>query len=76
MTSPGEVVSVFTSLYLSAGAPALGEAKGLIKGIYNEKSDIYSLGCIIYELFNLNIYYKDVVRRKIKNLVRLYVEIN
>ena len=30
LTSPGEVVSVFTSLYLSAGAPALGEAKGLI----------------------------------------------
>ena len=27
--SPGEVVSVFTSPYLSAGAPALGEAKGL-----------------------------------------------
>ena len=30
MTSPGEGVTVFTSLYLSAGAPALGEAKGLI----------------------------------------------
>ena len=30
MTSPGEVVSVFTFPYLSAGAPALGEAKGLI----------------------------------------------
>ena len=38
----------------------------LIKGIYNEKSDIYSLGCIIYELFNLNIYYKDLIWRKIK----------
>ena len=31
LTSPGEGVNVFTSLYLSAGAPALGEAKGLIK---------------------------------------------
>ena len=30
LTSPGEVVSVFTSPYLSAGTPALGEAKGLI----------------------------------------------
>ena len=30
MTSPGEGVTVFTSPYLSAGAPALGEAKGLI----------------------------------------------
>ena len=31
LTSPGEVDSVFTSPYLSAGAPALGEVKGLIK---------------------------------------------
>ena len=31
LTSPGEVVTVFTSPYLSAGAPALGEAKGLIQ---------------------------------------------
>ena len=29
-TSPGEGVTVFTSPYLSAGAPAQGEAKGLI----------------------------------------------
>ncbi len=34
LTSPGEVVSVFTSPYLSAGAPALGEAKGLIISNY------------------------------------------
>ena len=31
LTSPGEGVTVFTSPYLSAGAPAQGEAKGLIK---------------------------------------------
>ena len=30
LTSPGEVVSVFTSPHLSTGAPAQGEAKGLI----------------------------------------------
>ena len=30
LTSAGERVTVFTSPYLSAGAPALGEAKGLI----------------------------------------------
>ena len=30
MALPGEVVTVFTYPYLSAGAPALGEAKGLI----------------------------------------------
>ena len=29
-TSTGEGVTVFTSAYLSAGAPVLGEAKGLI----------------------------------------------
>ena len=29
--SPGEGVNVFTYPYLSAGAPAVGEAKGLIK---------------------------------------------
>ena len=33
-------------------------------GAYNEKSDIWSLGCIIYELFNLSIYYKDIIRRE------------
>ena len=30
LASPGEGVTVFTSPYLSAGAPALGEVKGLI----------------------------------------------
>ena len=31
LTSPGEGVTIFTSPYLSAGTPALGEAKGLMK---------------------------------------------
>ena len=30
LTSPGEGVTIFTYPYLSAGAPAQGEAKGLI----------------------------------------------
>ena len=37
----------------------------LIKGIYNEKSNMYSLGCIIYELFNLRKYYNDNVMNEI-----------
>ena len=43
MTSPGEVVTVFTYPYLSAGAPALGEAKGLTIYIF-----------ITYNLYNFN----------------------
>ena len=31
---------------------------------YNNKVDIYSLGCIIYELFTLNPYYDDKIRKK------------
>ena len=40
LTSPGEVVSVFTSPYLSAGAPALGEAKGL-NNVFPASSEAY-----------------------------------
>ena len=37
LTSPREVDSVFTAPYLSAGAPALGEVKGLMDININSK---------------------------------------
>ena len=57
LTSPGEEVTVFTSLYLSAGAPAPGEAKGLIKIKllieinYNLVQQLYSLPKTFFFLF-------------------------
>ena len=36
LTSPGEVVTLFTYLYLSAGAPAEGKVKGLMLLICNQ----------------------------------------
>ena len=40
----------------------------LMQGIYNKKSDLYSLGCILYELFNLSIYFNDREYDKIKRI--------
>jgi len=37
-------------------------------GIYNKKSDMYSLGCIIYELFNLRKYYDDIFRKEFNKI--------
>ena len=37
-------------------------------GKYNKKSDIYSLGCIIYELFTLSFYLYDKMRNNIKTI--------
>ena len=37
-----------------------------IKGIYNAKSDMYSLGCVIYELFTLQKYYTDKMFDNVK----------
>ena len=37
-------------------------------GIYNLKSDMYSLGCIIYELFNLSKYFEDNLIYEVKKV--------
>ena len=42
MASQGAVVSVFTSPYLSAGAPTQGEAKGLINYLTCNLSQLYN----------------------------------
>ena len=67
MTSPGEGVTVFTSPHLSAGAPALSEAKGLIDILIMKLIQIYLLIIIekknlyihlkLYHLLGLNLYY-------------------
>ena len=37
-------------------------------GIYNEKADMFSLGCVIYELFHLRVYYNDKLFKTIKTI--------
>ena len=75
MTSPREGVTVFTSPYLSAGAPALGEAKGLIQNIYiNFINILYNYKSIIKIkiIFN-NSYYNFLI---IKNFIEKKYEFN
>ena len=48
----------------------------LKSGKYNKKADMYSLGCIMYELFNLNIYYTDKLYNKKRRLIIKYIILN
>ena len=58
----------YTKTLKKAGSIEYLAPEILIDGIYNEKSDMYSLGCIIYELFNLSKYYIDNLIHKIKKI--------
>jgi len=49
-----------------AGTIPYNAPEVLNEGKYNKKSDIYSLGCIIYELFTLNFYFSDKLCDRIK----------
>ena len=40
----------------------------ITNGIYNEKADMFSLGCVIYELFHLRVYYNDKLFKTIKTI--------
>ena len=57
---------VYTQTLNEKGSIEYIAPETLIKGISNEKSDMYSLGCIIYELLNLRKYYNDKTMNEIK----------
>ena len=50
------------------GTPSYMAPEIISKKPYNNKVDMYSLGCIIYELFTLNQYYLDKEYNKIKKI--------
>ena len=50
------------------GSPAYIAPEIFKDGKYNKKCDIYSLGCIMYELFTLNIYFIDKISDSIKKI--------
>ena len=59
LTSPGEGVSVFTSPYLSAGDPELGETKGLI--LSNLNNSIISLNNIVFVKFLYSFFFNSLL---------------
>ena len=51
-----------------AGTPNYIAPEIVKDGKYNKKADIYSLGCIFYELFTLNNYFTDKIYGDIKTI--------
>jgi len=51
-----------------AGTPNYIAPEIVRDGKYNKKADIFSLGCILYELFTLNDYYTDKIYGDIKTI--------
>ena len=58
----------YTNTIFKVGSVKYMAPEILINGKYNLKSDMYSLGCIIYELFNLSKYYDDKELNQIKTI--------
>ena len=58
----------YTKTSKKAGSEKYTAPEILIDGIYNEKADMYSLGCIIYELFHLSKYYDDKEDEEVKKI--------
>ena len=58
----------YTNTIYKVGSVEYMAPEILTKRIYNKKSDMYSFGCIIYELFNLSKYYEDRESGKIKKI--------
>ena len=66
--------SLKTTTFTKKGAGTLSyiTPEILKKSSYNKKSDMYSLGCIIYELFTLNEYHTDKLSDDIKLIDNIY----
>ena len=58
----------FTKTLNATGSIEYMAPEILINKIYNKKSDMYSLGCIIYELIHLRKYFNDNMMHEIKTI--------
>ena len=62
-------ISKYLKKYKNIGTNYYIAPEIYFKGIYNDKSDMWSLGCIIYELFNVkHIYFNDKLMNDVKKI--------